>query len=81
VNKSQFFDASIVFFFFNLVLRATNVTTIKKYKFLKRKLFVSVSSPETMVKTADVLVEGLMAKWNQILDPLYFFPLSLQFYG
>ena len=49
--------------------------------FSKRKLYVQVSNPETTVKTADVLVEGHIAKWNQKLDPLYVFPISLQFYG
>ena len=53
-----------------LVLRAVNVPSIKKYPFLKRKLFVTVSNLETTVKTADVRVEGQMAKWNQNLDPL-----------
>jgi hypothetical protein len=54
-----------------LVLRADNVPSIKKFLFLKkRKLFVTVSNPETMAKTADVWVEGQMANWNQILDPL-----------
>ena len=41
--------------------------------------FVTVSNPETTAKTADVPVERQMANWNQILDPLYVFPLSLQF--
>ena len=45
----------------------------------KRKFFVRVSNGETMVKTADVLVKGHVAKWNQKLDPLYVFPISLQF--
>jgi hypothetical protein len=36
----------------------------------KRKVFVTVSSPETKAKTANVPVEGQVAKWNQILDPL-----------
>jgi hypothetical protein len=57
------------------VLRAENVPGIKKYIFLKRKLFVVVSIPETSAKTADVRVEGQMAKWNQNLDPLWVFHL------
>jgi len=55
---------------FRLVLRAENVPSIKKYPFLKRKLFVTVSNPEAMAKTADVRVEGQMVKWNQSLDAL-----------
>jgi hypothetical protein len=58
------------FLIFCLVLRAHNVPSIKKYPFLKRKLFVTVSNPETTVKTTDVRVEGQMAKWNQNLDAL-----------
>jgi hypothetical protein len=62
------------FLIFCLVLRAVNVPNIKKYHFLKRKLFVTVSNdsnPETTVaKTADVRVEGQMAKWNQSMDLL-----------
>ena len=58
-----------------LVLRAVDVPSVKKYRFLKRKLFVAVSNPETTAKTADARVEGQMAKWNQILDELWgFFP-------
>ena len=64
-----------------LVLRAVDVPTIKRYAFLKRKLFVTVSNPETTVKTVDVRVEGQMAKWYQNLDLLYVFPLFLQCYG
>jgi hypothetical protein len=55
---------------FCLVLRADNVPSISKYSFLKRKLFVTVSSPETTAKTADVEVEGQMTEWNQNLDAL-----------
>jgi hypothetical protein len=60
------------FLIFCLVLRAVNVPSIKKYPLIKRKLFVTVSNPETTanLKTADVRVEGQMAKWNQNLDPL-----------
>jgi hypothetical protein len=58
------------FLIFCLVLRANNVPSIKKYPFLKRKLLVTVSNPETTAKTADVRVEGQMANWNQNLDPL-----------
>ena len=54
----------------SLVLRAVNVPSIKKYRFLKRKLFVTVTNAETTAKTADVPVEGNMAKWNQALDEL-----------
>ena len=54
-----------------LVLRAINAPNIKKYRFLERKLFVTVSNAETTAKTADVRVEKQMAKWNQNLDPLY----------
>jgi hypothetical protein len=64
-----------------LVLRAVDVPTIKRYAFLKRKLFVTVSNPETTVKTVDVRVEGQMAKWNQSVDLLYVLQRSLQFYG
>jgi hypothetical protein len=39
--------------------------------------FVTVSNPDTTGTTAEVPVERQMAKWNQILDPLYVFPLSL----
>jgi hypothetical protein len=53
-----------------LVLRAINAPNIKKYGFLKRKLFVTVSNSETTAKTAEVRLEGRMAKWNQNLDPL-----------
>ena len=66
---------------FFLVLRAVNVSSIKKYFFLKRKLFVTLSNPETTAKTADVAVERHTANWNQSLDPLQVLPLSLQFYG
>ena len=55
---------------FSLVLRAVNVPSIKKYRYLKRKLFVTVSDSETTAKTADVSVEGKVAKWNQVLDGL-----------
>jgi hypothetical protein len=55
---------------FFLVLRAVNVSSIKKYFFLKRKLFVTLSNPETTAKTAEVPVERHMANWNQNLDPL-----------
>jgi hypothetical protein len=58
----------------SLVLRAENAPSIKKHNFLKRKLFVAVSSgdssPETTAKTADVPVERQMAKWNQNFDAL-----------
>jgi len=53
-----------------LVLRAVNVPSIKKYSLLKRKPFVAVSNHEIMAKTADVRVEGQMARWNQNLDAL-----------
>ena len=53
-----------------LVLRVDNVPSIKKYRFLKRKLFITVSNPERTAKTKDVPVEGQIAKWNQNLDPL-----------
>ena len=53
-----------------LVLRADNFPSIKKYPLLKRRLFVAVSDSETTAKTADVRVEGRMAKWNQSLDAL-----------
>jgi hypothetical protein len=80
INKSQFLDPRW-FLIFCLVLRADNVPSIKKYYLRKRKLFVTVSNPESTAKTADVRVEGQMAKWNQNLDVLYVFPLSLQCYG
>ena len=68
------------FLIFSLVLRAVNVPTIKKYRFLKRKLFVTLSSPETTTaKTADVPVERHMANWNQNLDPLHVFLLPSNF--
>jgi hypothetical protein len=51
-----------------------------KYPLLKRKLFVTVSNAGTTAKTADVRVEGQMAKWNQSLDTLWVFRLSLQFH-
>ena len=53
-----------------LVLRAVNVPSIKKYRFLKRKLFVTVSNSKTTAKTADVSAEGHMVKWNQNLNAL-----------
>jgi|SRR6267154_2214841 len=56
---------------FCLVLRAVNVPNIKKYTLLNRNLFVTVSNAETTAKTADVRVEGHMAKWNQNLDVLW----------
>ena len=65
---------------FRLVIRAHNAPTIKNMGF-KRKLYVQVSNRETTVKTADVLVEGDIAKWNQKLGTLYVFPVYLQFYG
>ena len=34
----------------------------------------TVSNPETTMKTADVQVEGRMAKWNQKLEALYVLP-------
>jgi hypothetical protein len=45
---------------------------MKKNPFLKRQFFVTVSSSEseTTAKTADVHLEGQMAKWNQDLEPL-----------
>ena len=66
---------------FCLVVRAHNAPSITKKVFFKRKLFVSVtvSNPETTAQTAEVHVEGQLAKWNQKLDALYDFPLSLQF--
>ena len=66
---------------FCLVLRAVDVPAIKKYRFLKRKVFVTVSNPGTTAKTADVPVERQMANWDENLDPLYVFPLSFQFYA
>ncbi len=66
---------------FRLVVQAHNVPTIKKNRFFKRKLFVAVSNLGTTAKTADVHVQGQIAKWNQKLDALYVLPLSLQFYG
>ena len=58
------------FLIFFLVLRAHNVPSFKKFLFLKRKLFVTVSNTVTTAKTTDVQVEGQMAKWNQSLDVL-----------
>jgi hypothetical protein len=58
------------FLIISIVLQAVNVPNIKKYCFLKRKVFVIVSNPETTAKTADVPVERQMANWNQTLDPL-----------
>ena len=80
INKSLSYslDATI-FLIFRLVVRARNVPNIKKNSFFKRKLFVTVSNIKTTAKTAEVRVEGQMAKWNQKLDALYIFPLSLQF--
>jgi len=66
---------------FRLVVRAHNVPSIKKRIFSKRKLFVTVSNLGTRAKTTDVQVQGQIAEWNQKLDALYAFPLSLQFYG
>jgi hypothetical protein len=66
---------------FLLVLHAVNVPSIKKYRILKRNIFVTVSDLETTAKTADVPVMGQMANWNQNLGPLYAFHLFLQFYG
>ena len=82
INKSLSYslDATI-FLIFRLVVRARNVPNIKKNSFFKRKLFVTVSNIKTTAKTAEVRVEGQMAKWNQKLDALYVFPLCLQFYG
>ena len=42
------------FLIFCLVLRAENIPSIKKYRFLNSKLFVTVSNPEKTVKNADV---------------------------
>ena len=53
-----------------LVLQAHDVPSFKKFRFLKRKLFVTVSNTVTTAKTTDVQVEGQMAKWNQSLDAL-----------
>ena len=47
----------------------------KKYRFLKRKVVVTVSNSETTAKAADILAEGHM------LNALYVFHLSLQFCG
>jgi len=69
IKKFQFPNTWIVFKFY-LVLKADHVPSIKKYRFLKRKLFITVSNNETMTKTADVRVEGQMANWNQKLEPL-----------
>ena len=71
---------------FCLVLRAANVPSIKKYVFFKRKVFVTISNrttgnTETVKKTADARVEGQMANWNDNLDLLYVFPLSLKLYA
>jgi len=71
INKSQFLDASIVFtVILCLVLQAVNVPSIKKNPLLKRKLFVTVSNPETTAKTAHVRIEEQIANWNQTLDAL-----------
>ena len=78
INKSLFLDARWLLISC-LVVRACDVPTIKKNIFTKRKLFVTVSNLETTVNTALVRVEGKVAKWNQKLDPLYVFPLFLQF--
>ena len=71
IIKSKLLDA-LINLILCLVLRADNVPGIKKYPLLKRKLFVSVSndSDKTMAKTAEALVQGQMAKWNEVLDPL-----------
>jgi len=44
--------------------------------FFKRKLFVTVSNPETKAETADVQVQRQMAKWNQNLDAFLVQPSS-----
>ena len=69
IHKSQSLDVSIVFKLC-LVLRAINVPSIKKYPFLKRKFFVTVSNHGIMAKTADVPVKGQTANWNQSVEPL-----------
>jgi hypothetical protein len=71
INKSLFLDAPIVLTFCSVV-RADNVPSMKKNPFLKRQFFVTVSSSEseTTAKTADVHLEGQIAKWNQDLEPL-----------
>jgi len=53
-----------------VVLRADNVPSIKKYGFLKRKLFVTASNRETTAKTANVRVEGTTVTWNENLGAL-----------
>ena len=80
INNPCSLDPTIVFNL-PLVVRAHNVPSIKKNLIFKRKVFVSVSNPETTMKTADVDVKGQMAKWNQKLEALYVFPLSGQSYG
>ena len=67
------------FLIFCLVKRAVNVPYTKKYLFLKRNVFVTLSNPETTAKTAEVPVKRQMANWNQNMDELYIFPLSFQF--
>jgi hypothetical protein len=69
------------FLIFCVVLRAVDVPNIKKYSLLNRKLLVTVSNAETTAKTANVRVEGQMAKWNENLDALWVFYISLQFYS
>ena len=69
MHESQSLDVSIVFKLC-LVLRALNVPSIKKYSFLKRKLFVTVSNHGITAKTADVPVKGQTANWNQNVESL-----------
>jgi hypothetical protein len=67
IINPRFLDAILISC---LVLRADNFPSIKKYPLLKRRLFVTVSNAESTAKTADVRVEGRVAKWNQNLDAL-----------
>jgi hypothetical protein len=68
------------FLIFGLVVRAYNVPSIKKNRFLKRKFFVTVSKLGTTARTTDVRVQGQIAKWNQKLDALYVFPVYFLFW-
>ena len=69
IHKSQSLDFSTVFKLC-LVLRALNVPSIKKYFFLKRKLFVTISNHGITAKTAEVPVKGQTANWNQNVESL-----------
>jgi hypothetical protein len=72
-------------YYFNLFLspscRADNVPSLTKYIFFKRKVFVTISNwtnPETAAKTADVRLEGQMAK-SKSNQNLYVLKLSSLF--